>query len=195
MHWRTRAFGEHIVDRSSRVTPWIGSLPYALIAAGALLRIVPHLPNFAPIGAIALFGGAVLPRGWAIVIPLAALALSDAILGAYPGMIWVYGSFVLITLIGVMLRRRRTILRLAGAALASSVLFFLVTNLGEWFGPLYPHTLAGLWADYVAAIPFYRNTLLSDLGYTLAIFGVYDSALRLARRRVAHLYVPTHRTM
>ena len=173
---------------------WIGGLPYALIAAGALLRIAPHPPNFAPLGAIALFGGAVLPPGWAIVVPLATLALSDAVLGTYPGMIWVYGSFVLITLIGMVLRQRRTVLRLAGAALASSVLFFLVTNLGEWFGPLYPHTLAGLWADYVAAIPFYWNTLLSDLGYTLAIFGVYDGALRLARRRAAHLYAPTHRT-
>ncbi len=178
-----------------RVISWIGALPYALIATGALLRIAPHPPNFAPIGAIALFGGAVLPRRLAIMVPLTALILSDAVLGFYalPGMAWVYGSFVLIALIGMALRQRRTSLRIAGAALASSVLFFLVTNFGEWLGPLYPHTPAGLWASYVAGIPFFRNTVLSDLGYSLALFAVHDSALRLARRRAAHAYAP-HRT-
>ncbi len=169
------------------MTSWVGVLPYALIAAGALLRVVPHPPNLEPIGALALFGGAVLPRAWAFVIPLGELALSDAILGFYPGMVWVYGSFALITLIGMALRQRRTVLRLGGAALVSSVTFFVVTNLGEWFGPLYPHTLAGLSADYVAAVPFFRNTLVSHLGYTLAIFGAYESARRVARRRAAHL--------
>jgi hypothetical protein len=182
-----------VVNRTDRGTSWVGALPYALIVAGALLRVAPHPPNLAPIGALALFGGAVLPRGWAYVIPLAALILSDAILGVYPAMAWVYGSFVLITLIGTRLRQRRTLLRLAGAALVSSVLFFVVTNLGEWFGGLYPHTPAGLWADYVAAVPFFRNTVLGDLGYTLAIFGVYESALRLARR-LERLSPSAHRT-
>lgn len=184
------------MTRIDRVPPWIGALPYALIAAGALLRIAPHPPNFAPIGAIALFGGAVLPRRLAIMVPLAALILSDAALGFYalPGMAWVYGSFVMIAVIGMALRQRRTPLRIAGAALGSSVLFFLVTNFGEWFGPLYPHTLAGLWTDYVAAVPFYWNTLVSDLGYALALFAVYDSALRLARRHAAYPHAFPHRT-
>lgn len=172
--------------------PWIGALPYALIAAGAVLRIVPHPPNFAPIGAIALFGGAVLPLPWGVVVPVAAVALSDAVLGFYPGMVWVYTSFVLIALLGgTVLGHRRTVLRVAGTALGASALFFIVTNFGEWFGPLYPHTLAGLRTDYIAAIPFYRNTVLSDLGYSLALFGIYESALRLARR-AAH--VAAHRT-
>ncbi len=166
--------------------PWVGALPYAFVAAGVLLRIVPHPPNFAPIGAIALFGGAVLPRVWGIVVPLAAMALSDAVLGPYPGMIWVYGSFALIALLGMLCLRRRTVLRIVGAALGASVLFFIVTNFGEWLGPLYPHTLAGLRDDYTAAVPFFRNTALSDLGYSLALFGIYESALRLARRRAAH---------
>ncbi|HEX4836237.1 MAG TPA: DUF6580 family putative transport protein [bacterium] len=167
---------------------WIGGLPYALIAAGALLRIAPHPPNFAPLGAIALFGGAVLPLPWGVVTPLAALAVSDAVLGFYPGAVWVYGSFVLISLLGMAVLRRRTALRVAGAALGASVLFFIVTNLGEWFGPLYPHTLAGLRQDYIAAVPFFRNTVLSDLGYSLALFGIYESARRLARRSTGRLH-------
>jgi hypothetical protein len=167
----------------------IGGLPYALIAAGALLRVVPHPPNFAPLGAIALFGGAVLAPPWGVAVPLAALFLSDTLLGFYPGAAWVYGSFVLISLLGRALLRRRTVLRLVGASLGSSVLFFLVTNLGEWFGPLYPHTLAGLGEDYIAAIPFFWNTVLSDLGYSLAVFGIYASALRLARPSRERLHV------
>ncbi len=173
---------------------WIGALPYGLIAAGAVLRIAPHPPNLAPIGAMALLSGAALPGGWAFAVPLAALVLSDAVLGFYPGWIWVYGSFALIVLIGMALRTRRTVLRVAGAALGSSVLFFAVTNFGEWLGPLYPHTLAGLRADFAAAIPFFRNTVLSDLAYALAFFGIYDSAAHLARRRATRLASAVHRT-
>lgn len=170
------------------VTPWINALPYALIAAGALLRILPHPPNFQPIDALALFGGGVLALPWGSVVPLGAMALSDAALGYRPAVdqttVWVYGSFVLITLIGAAaLRRRRTPLRVALTALGASVVFFIVTNFGVWLGTLYPHTLAGLRADYVAAIPFYRATVLSDLAYSLALFGLYEGALRLVHRR------------
>jgi hypothetical protein len=164
-----------------RDTGWFDALPYALILMGAVLRVAPHPWNFAPIGAMALFGGAVLPRGVGAAVPLAALALSDAVLGFYPGFVWVYGSFVLIGLLGLTLRRRRTVARIVAASLASSVLFFLITNFGEWLGPLYPHGLNGLWASYLAGIPFFRNTVASDLIYSLAFFGIYESAARLAR--------------
>ena len=177
-----------------RMQSWIGALPYALIFSGAALRVIPHPPNFAPIGALALFGGAALPGVWAFAVPLAALVLSDAVLGFYQGWVWVYGSFVLIVFIGTALRRRRTALRVAGAALASSVVFFAVTNLGEWLGPLYPHTLEGLRADFIAAIPFFRNTALSDLVYALAFFGIFESAARLARPRAGRLASAPHRT-
>ena len=178
----------------SRTPSWIGALPYALIFSGAALRLIPHPPNFAPIAAMALFGGAVLPGLWAFAVPLAALILSDAVLGFYHVWAWVYGSFVLIVLIGMALRRRRTVLRVAGAALASSVVFFVLTNFGEWLGPLYPHTLAGLRADYVAAIPFFRNTALSDLVYALAFFGIFESAAHFARPRAERLTSAPHRT-
>ena len=168
-------------------TSWVGALPYALIAAGTALRLAPHPPNFTPIGAMALFGGAVLPGGWAFAVPLAALGLSDLVLSFYPGAAWVYGSFALIVLIGRTIRGGRTPLRIGIAAVASSVLFFAVTNFGEWLGPLYPHTMAGLGADFVAAIPFFRNTVLSDLLYAAAFFGAFDGAARLARQRTAHL--------
>lgn len=164
-----------------RLVSLVNVLPYGLIAAGTVLRVMPHAPNFAPIGAMALFGGAVFPGAWAFAVPLAAMFLSDIVLGFYAGWIWVYGSFALIVLIGMTLRARRPPIRIAATALASSVLFFVITNFGEWLGPLYPHTVAGLRSDFIAAIPFFRNTALSDLIYSLAFFAIYDTARRWAQ--------------
>lgn len=93
-------------------------------------------------------------------------------------------SFALIVCIGFRLQRRRTALRIAGAALISSLVFFTVTNFGVWaFDSLYPKTLPGLVACYVAAIPFFRNTLLGDLIYTATLFGGF----RLLESRFAAL--------
>src|SRR5207245_10694679 len=75
--------GERAMTAPKRMQSWIGALPYALIFSGAALRVIPHPPNFAPIGALALFGGAALPGVWAFAVPLAALVLSDAVLGFY----------------------------------------------------------------------------------------------------------------
>ncbi|HXX38363.1 MAG TPA: DUF6580 family putative transport protein [bacterium] len=178
----------------SREVTWFGVLPYALIAAGALLRVVPHPWNFAPIGALALFGGAVLPGLLGLAVPLAALALSDAVLGFYPGIAWVYGSYVLIALLGRALGKRRTVARVVTYSLAASILFYLVTNFGEWRGPLYPHTLAGLWSSYAAAVPFFRNTVLSDLCYSLAMFGIYAHATRIEEQRAGRMAPASQRT-
>jgi len=145
----------------------------AMMLAAALSRLVPHPPNLTSVAAVALFGGAYLAdKRLAFLVPLGALFLSDLILGSYQHMEVVYASFALIVCIGLWLQRRRTILHIAGAALAGSVLFFLITNFGVWwFQSLYPHTLDGLIACYVAAIPFFRNTLLGDQLYTAVLFG------------------------
>jgi Family of unknown function (DUF6580) len=84
----------------------------------------------------------------------------------------VYLSFALIVCIGLWLQNKRSVFQIAGAALASSVLFFLLTNFGVWaFESLYPKTLEGLISCYVAAIPFFQNTLQGDLFFTAVLFG------------------------
>ncbi len=144
-----------------------------MIFLAAASRLIPHPPNFTPLAAMALFGGAYISdKRLAFVLPLAALLLSDAVLGFYHDMIWVYGSFALIVCLGLQLQSRRRLLPIAGAALASSVLFFALTNFGVWAsGGLYPHTLAGLGTCYVAAVPFFQNTIAGDLVYTALLFG------------------------
>ena len=143
------------------------------ILAAAALRLAPHPPNFTPIGAMALFGGAQLGRRTlAFVVPLGAMLLSDAIIGFHSGMAFVYASFAATVLIGWAVRAGLTPLRIGAAALASSVLFFLVTNFGTWAtSGMYPRDMAGLTACYAAAIPFFRNTVAGDLVYAALLFG------------------------
>jgi uncharacterized protein DUF6580 len=148
------------------------------IAAAAALRLVPHPPNFSPIDGMALFGGAYLGRrALAFAAPLAALLLSDAVLGFYPGMEFQYLSVALIALLGSLALSQVTVLRLGTAAIASSVLFFAVTNFGTWLtSGMYAHNFAGLGACYAAAIPFFRNTVAGDLFYAALVFGGFAIA-------------------
>lgn len=153
----------------------------AMILAAAASRLIPHPPNVASITAVALFGGAYLSdKRLALIVPLAALLLSDLILGLYRHMEIVYGSFLLVVCLGFWLQRKRSAMRIAGAALASSIIFFIVTNFGVWaFESLYPKTSAGLVACYVAAVPFFQNTLVGDALYTVVLFGGFALAEKL----------------
>ncbi|MDD3181113.1 MAG: hypothetical protein PHQ04_12345 [Opitutaceae bacterium] len=152
----------------------------AAILAGALARILPHPPNFTPIEALALFAGAhFASKRLAFAVPLCAMLLSDAILGFHRGMFVVYGCFAVIVTIGLWLRAHRGTLPVVMASLASSLFFFGVTNFAVWaFGTLYPPTLAGLAACYVAAIPFFQNTVMGDLFYVTVLFGGFALAER-----------------
>lgn len=168
-----------------------------MILVAAASRLIPHPPNFTPIGAIALFGGACLAnRRAAFLVPLAAMFLSDVAIGLLSGN-WalglhrslpvVYGSFIAIVGLGFWLRTRRRLLPIMGATLAASSLFFLLTNFGVWaLGSLYPKTWEGLIACYVAAIPFFGNTLMGDAVYVTALFG----GLALAEKRFLALRQP-----
>lgn len=151
------------------------------IAAAAALRLVPHPPNVSPIDAMALFSGAYVGRrALAFAAPLAALLLSDLLLGFYPGMLFQYASVALIVLLGTFALSRITIVRLAAAALVSSVLFFALSNFGVWLvSGMYAQTLAGLGACYVAAIPFFQNTFAGDLFYAGLLFGGFAVAEHL----------------
>lgn len=172
----------------------------ALIFIAALSRLLPHPPNFSPIEAIALFGGAYfIKRGWALLVPLLAMLASDLVLaatldGSYAGYMggvsfWsVYACIALSTLLGFGLRGKVGGARLLGYSLAGSVLFFVVTNFGAWLAsPFYPQTAAGLGAAYVAGIPFFQWTVLGTLGYAAILFGGFA----LLRRRLPALRAQT----
>ncbi|WP_240096125.1 DUF6580 family putative transport protein [Thermomonas flagellata] len=171
-----------------------------LILLAALSRVLPHPPNFSPIEAIALFGGAYYAdRRWALAVPLLAMFVSDLALGllnggiywdyfASAGYLLVYAAIVLSTLLGFGLRGRASGARVLGYALAGSLLFFLVTNFGAWLAsPLYPRTAGGLLAAYLAGIPFFQWSVLGTLVYAGLLFGGFA----WLRRRVPALRART----
>ena len=151
-----------------------------IIVAAAALRIAPHPWNFAPVGAMALFSGAMLrDRRLAFGFPLAAMFLSDVVIGFHALMPVVYASFLLSVGIGSWLAPSRSLPRIAGATLAGAVQFFLVTNFAVWLVPgvgSYPKTPAGLLACYVAGLPYFWNTLASDAFYVAILFGGFALA-------------------
>jgi hypothetical protein len=158
---------------------------FLLIVVAVASRLLPHPPNFAPIAAVVLFAGAMSGRrvGW--LVPFVALLASDSVLGFYRpvGMLWNYLAFAACLLLGSgWLRSSRSLGRIAGAVLSSSVAFFVLSNFGMWASGYYPRTWAGLVECYVAAVPFFRNTLASDVLYTAALFGGHALLARLFRQ-------------
>ncbi len=146
-----------------------------IIFALALFRLLPHWPNVSPIAAMALFGGAFfVDKRMAFIVPFVALFVSDLILGLHDTMIFVYTGFALTVVIGSLLKNRVTVTNTAFAAVASSVLFFLLTNFGAWMtSALYVKSAEGLMQAYTAGIPFFQNSLLGNLTYTAVIFTGY----------------------
>lgn len=146
-----------------------------LIVLAIISRLLPHPPNFAPVAAIALFGGAMFTRrSLAFLMPIVAMLVSDAIIGFHAHMPVVYGLFLATVLIGFALRDRAKMGTVIGASLISSTLFFLGSNLAVWYGSgFYSQDWAGLMACYAMAVPFFQNTVLGDLFYTGALFGSY----------------------
>jgi len=158
--------------------------PLLIIAFAVILRLIPHPANVAPIAAMALFGGAYFDKKYALLIPLIAMFLSDLFLGFHESMPLVYTSFLLVGIIGIWLRTRKTIANVIVASLVSSILFFLLTNFNYWYAAsIYPKTLQGFFAAYFYALPFFRNTLIGDLLYTGLFFGSYEFMLRIVSQK------------
>ena len=147
-----------------------------MIFIAAFVRLIPHPPNFAPVAAMALFGGAYFSKRWvAFLVPLMAMLVTDLILGFHSAMWAVYLSFVLIVGIGMLMIKQKKVSNIFLASVSASVLFFVITNFAVWAaGIYYPKDLSGLAASYTAAIPFFHYTLLGDLFFVALMFGSYE---------------------
>jgi hypothetical protein len=177
-----------------------------LAAFTVVHRLVPRLLglsgeaaffwNLMPVGALGLFAGARLRSRYAVLVPLAAMLVSDLLLirplaalglpSFYAVTPFVYLSYALCALVGRLVGGETSPMVLGGASLLASTQFFLVTNFAVWLlgdGALYPRTFAGLAECYVAAIPFFRNTLAGDLLFTGLFFGLYALVVRAAAYR------------
>jgi len=159
----------------------------SLIFTAAAFRLIPHWPNFTPIAAMALFGGAYFGRNYlAFLVPLAAMLISDIFLGFHMSMIAVYASISATVLLGIIISRKPRLVNIALASIGSTILFFLVTNFAAWLGnPMYSQSFAGLLQSYTAGliflndgngISFFMNSLVGDLFYNTVLFGAFALA-------------------
>ena len=170
------------MERGNNVRP----LALSLTILGAVARLMPHPPNFAPVGGMSLYAGGRL-RGWqAFAVPLLLMAVTDPLRGGYSLLTpFVYVSFMISVAIGRRLQATENPLRIGAACFVASLQFFVISNFGTWLGHQYAHTLAGLAQCYIAAIPFYGRTLAGDLLYTAVLFGLHawlSRTLRTAER-------------
>ncbi len=161
-----------------------------LVFLGALSRLVPHLPNFTAVSAVALYGATKLDdRKRAMWIPVLAMLVSDSVMevmyraglspiqGFHGGMGYVYAAFIVVSCIGMWIRSAFSYGRLALGTLSASLSFFVITNFGVWLGGWYGYTVEGLTACYIAAIPFFRNQLAGDIFFVALLFGT-DAVIR-----------------
>ena len=170
------------------MNPRLGAIMAIIIAAVAARISMSGIPNVSPITALALFSGAYLAdRKLALLVPLVAMFIGDLVLGLHNMMFFVYGAFILISLIGFFISTRLCGHVVISASLISSIVFFLVTNFGVWMvSGLYPMTFEGLVACYTAAIPFFQMTLMGDLFFVGITFGVF----MLLERLIPAIQVP-----
>jgi len=155
-----------------------------LVFAAAMTRLLPHPPNFAPFGALALFGAAYFKKPVVgLLVTLAALGLSDFVLNNtiyaafdYQFQWAVYLGFTLIFVLGFFLLKKVSFQNVLVSAIAASVVFFLVSNFGTWMSGImpFPKTGAGLLAAYAAGLPMFIYTVLGDLFYCAVLFGSFE---------------------
>ena len=164
-----------------------------IVLAAGIIRLLPLPYNVAPIGAMALFGGAYFGKRWqSFLVPLAALFISDLVMNLafyhqfvlfHSMVLWVYGAFsALNVVIGSLLIKKVKISTVATASVTASVLFFIITNFGVWASTglmgMYPHNAAGLGVCYIAGLPYFGRTLAGDLFFSALLFGVFEFAQR-----------------
>ncbi len=149
-----------------------------LLILSVIGRLMPHPANVTPLGGTALFGGAKLERPWNYLAPLFILFITDLVIGLHGTMMYIYSSFIVSAFLGeTLLKHNPNFVRVGLVGALGASLFFLISNFGVWAeGLLYPKTLVGLVDCYIAAIPFFRNSLIGDVTFATGFFAVYQWA-------------------
>lgn len=159
-------------------------LALIIISFGILSRVIVHTPNFTPVLSLAFLAGMYLKGRQAVLVPLALMVISDFFIGFYGReMFLVWGSIILISILGIWLKERKSLVNVLSGSIISAVIFFIVTNFGSWLA-LYPHTIDGLRQCYILAIPFFRSTFVSTMAYSVVFYVAYEWLLKRSQGTV-----------
>ena len=160
----------------------------AIIFLVSLTRIFPHPPNFTPILALAIFGGAYLPnRITAISLPIISMFISDLIIGFHSQIFSIYATIILLSILGHLMKTKN-FKNFAITGFTGSLIFFIITNFSVWLGgSLYPLTIDGIIQCYIMAIPFFHNTLISTMLFLTILFFGYT----FAEKKISNLKIST----
>jgi hypothetical protein len=166
------------------------------ILFGAFSRMFTFLPNFSALESLALFGGAYIAMRYvAILIPLAAMFMSDLVINntiarpffpSHEGlvifsdyMIWNTIAIVLIVLLGRLFLKKMNLLKGVLGILGATAIFWIISNIGAWLSSgLFPLTFAGMMENFVFALPFLKNSLLGNFAFGTLLFGSYELLTR-----------------
>lgn len=184
------------------MTKKISSTLLGIITLVAVSRLLPHPPNFAPLGAIAVFASVTFGNKFLkYALPILLAIITDFILvltvnaafsspaahfGSY-GIYIIYATYPLMGIMAHFFNSKGNIhsqpKKIMGLSLISSIVFFIVSNFVVWLGGWYGYSIAGLGACFVAAIPFFHNTVGGDLFYNAVLFGSYFWVTKDATRQ------------
>jgi hypothetical protein len=149
-------------------------LAILLVLVGAGSRLLHLPPNIAAVTGVTIFAGFAIRNVWlALAVPLAAMALADVVLGWYPDMAFTYAGMALGVFLARGLLHPLTVPRLIGTTFLASLGFFVLSNLGVFIGGYYGYSVGGLVACFVAALPFWQNSLIADFTSTALVFALY----------------------
>ncbi|MEZ4884437.1 MAG: DUF6580 family putative transport protein [Chitinophagales bacterium] len=176
------------MDKKARQQKWFVLSAFVLLAA--LSRLLPHPPNFTPIGSMALFGAAYFSRKYlAFLVPILAFWVSDLVLNNVvyaeyfesfswfsTDLMWSCVAMALIVVLGRFFLKKVSITTVLGSSLVASIVFFVFSNFGVWAsGAMYSMDLGGLMAAFAAGIPFFGNTVVGNLFYSAVLFGGFEA--------------------
>jgi hypothetical protein len=154
-------------------------LAIVLVLVGAGSRLLHLPPNIAAMTGVTIFAGFAIRNIWlALAVPIAAMALADVMLGWYNEAIFTYIGMAAGVFLARGLLHPLTPVRLIGTTFLASLVFFVLSNLGVFVSGYYGYSLEGLIACYVAAIPFWQNSLIADFASTAVVFAIYLALTR-----------------
>ena len=152
-----------------------------IISLGIISRLIYHIPNFTPIFSICLFSGMMFKNTKKMYfVPLACMFITDLFLGIHSTILFVYVSLLIVIFIGRINSNSYLFSRLIISIFLSNIVFFMITNFGVWFMQIgyYDKTFSGLMTCYIAAIPFFKNALLSNLIFTPILIYSYKYIIK-----------------